>query len=134
MERDKAVPPPGLVLLLGIEVGLDEDVLSIRDPALHTLTVEHLPTTVELGAALIPAPTLVGENEDDHLRLEVLRPSGSAALSLSDALTSSAPHRNRLWARTLRVVVDEIGIWQVSARVGEAQAHRPLNVVTGGGS
>lgn len=120
------------MLLLGVEVGLDEDVLSIRDPALHTLTVERLPTTVELGAALIPVAPLAGEDEDDHLRLEVLRPSGSAALSLSDALTGSVPHRNRLWARTLRVVIDEVGTWRITARVGTTRACRPLNVMAEG--
>ncbi|WP_306370329.1 hypothetical protein [Nocardiopsis sp. CC223A] len=134
MERDNSVSPPDLVLLLGAEVGLDGDVLSIRDPALRTLTVEHLPTTVELGAALIPAASLAGENEDDHLRLEVLRPSGSAALSLSDALTGSAHHRNRPWARTLQVVIDEVGIWQVTVRVGASQAYRTLKVTVEGWS
>ncbi|WP_436890060.1 hypothetical protein [Nocardiopsis dassonvillei] len=130
MKRDMAMSPPDLVLLLGVEVGLDGDVLSIRDPALRALTVTRLPTTVDLGAALIPvaAATLAGKDEDDHLRLEVLRPSGSSALSLSDALTGSAPHGNRLWARTLRVVIDEVGTWRVVARVGAAQAHRPLSV------
>ncbi|GAA1466989.1 hypothetical protein GCM10009603_53500 [Nocardiopsis exhalans] len=50
------------------------------------------------------------------MKLEVLRPSGSAALSVNDTLDQEPVDSGAVWARTLRVVIDEVGLWTVSIR------------------
>ncbi|RKS09614.1 hypothetical protein DFP74_5356 [Nocardiopsis sp. Huas11] len=116
--------------LLGREVGLDDDILTIRQPSLRTLTVARLPFGLDLGAVF----GLVEPSVPSHplrVDLEVLRPSGSAALSVSGSTEESATGPGRVWARTLHVVIDEAGEWTVIARCGALQAVRVVNAELG---
>ncbi|USY22421.1 hypothetical protein NE857_12895 [Nocardiopsis exhalans] len=107
---------PACVFLLGREVGLDKGMLTIRDPALRRLAVDHLPSGVELGAVLVLPEPHAADEVSSSVKLEVLRPSGSAALSVNDTLDQEPVDSGAVWARTLRVVIDEVGLWTVSIR------------------
>ncbi|MGW8529741.1 hypothetical protein [Nocardiopsis sp. NPDC055824] len=127
MGHDNAAPPE-YVFLVGREIGLDDDFLSVRDPTLRLLTVEHLPLGVELGVAF----ALLEPGWSDHtvhVHLEVVRPSGNPALSVSGTIDRTSYGGSGIWARTLRVLVDETGTWTVCARAGEVVATRVVDVV-----
>lgn len=117
------------VFLLGREVGLDNDMLTIRQPSLRRLVVDRLPTSVELGAALVLPEPLHLEGTSSSVRLEVLRPSGSAALSVNDTLDKVPANSGAVWARPLRVVIDEVGLWTVSIRTSFVTTARTIQIV-----
>jgi hypothetical protein len=120
--------PPDHVFLLGREIGMDGDVLSIRDPALRVLAVDHVPCEVELGAAL----ALLEADRTEQLQqilLEVVRPSGEVALAMSGTTDTLTSGRADVWASPLHLVVDEAGEWTVRVRAGRARAVRVIDVV-----
>ncbi|NYH54609.1 MULTISPECIES: hypothetical protein [Nocardiopsis] len=121
--------PPDHVFLLGREIGTDGDVLSIRDPALRVLTVERVPCGVELGVALALLES-TGAEDSHQVLLEVVRPSGVVALSMTGTIDTAPSDRTGVWARALHVVIDETGEWTVSAQVGRIRAVRVIDVVS----
>lgn len=120
--------PLDYVFLLGREIGVDGDVLSIRDPALRVLAVERVPCEVELGVALALLETS-GAERLQQILLEVVRPSGDVALAMSGKADAPSSSHAAVWASPLHVVIDETGEWTVRVRAGGVQAVRVVDVV-----
>ncbi len=120
--------PPDHVFLLGREIGVDGDVLSIRDPALRVLAVDQVPCEVELGVALALLEAS-GAERLQQILLEIVRPSGEVALAMSGTAGTPPSSHAGVWASPLHVVIDEIGEWTVRVRAGGVRAVRVVDIV-----
>ncbi|WP_017569762.1 hypothetical protein [Nocardiopsis halotolerans] len=119
---------PDRVFLLGREIGVDGDVLSIRDPTLRVLKLDRLPRGMEPGvASALLEPT--GKEDDLQVFLEVIRPSGAIALSMSGTIDTAPSGHGGVWARAPHMVIDEAGEWIVRTQTGQIRAARVIDVV-----
>ncbi|MEV2278729.1 hypothetical protein AB0I72_24395 [Nocardiopsis sp. NPDC049922] len=129
--RHCAVPTEAkdYLFLLGREVVAENDVLSVSDPALRVLPVGYLPIGVELGVVFAHVEPTSQGTSGSQLQLEVIRPSGTAALTMSGIIGVGPSAQAPIWAHTLRVVIDETGAWTIAVESRGKHAIRVLDIV-----